>query len=45
MRDAAVVASLALAWIIPAWKFHFGPALRGDFKHAPTCYCPECQTT
>ena len=42
MQGALVVCGLALAWGIPAWKFHFLPAWRGEFPHSPTCPCREC---
>ena len=42
MIDALVVISLVLAWTVPAWKFYFGPAYRGEFAHSSTCPCRKC---
>lgn len=42
VEHIAIWVGLGVVWAVPAWKFHFGPSLRGDFAHAPTCYCPEC---
>lgn len=44
MSDYLLALGVMAVGFVPVWKVYAGPAWRGEFKHATTCYCNECKT-
>lgn len=45
MSDYLLALGVMAVGFVPVWKIYAGPAWRGDFPHASTCYCNDCRLT